>query len=827
MANKMTPITPENPDNPGLQLAEEYVRHTDRHIFLTGKAGTGKTTFLHNVKNQTPKRLVVTAPTGVAAINAGGVTLHSFFQLPFGPFIPGGSDHIQRYRFSKEKKNIIQCLDLLVIDEISMVRADLLDGVDSVLRRYRRNSQPFGGVQLLMIGDLLQLPPVVKDEEWRILQAYYDSPYFFSSTALRQSEMVVIELQHIYRQSDQRFIDLLNRVRDNDVDPATFQQLNQRHIPNFTPRDDEDFLTLCTHNAGADRINTSKLQSLPGKSHLFEAEREGDFPQQAFPTAATLELKAGAQVMFMRNDASGEKRYFNGKIGKITKISRKAVEVRCPEDPGPIAVEKAEWENIEYTVDPKRAEISRKTVGIFRQYPLKLAWAITIHKSQGLTFDKVIIDARSAFACGQVYVALSRCRTFEGMVLSTPLSSPAIKTDQTVYRFLEENRRQAPSRASLTAAKIRYQQQLLLACFSFADIDSLLSRLTTLVTQNAGVLQVSGIGDMAKLRSQTLAEICSVSEKFKRQLQGLFTDTRPPAKDPAVLDRLTKASAFFTDKITTILTPLIDELRIETDNQEIRRKSQDTLKQLARATAVKLAAVKSCGNGFSPSRYLRALSTAAIDAGPSRPEARQPAYSEADIAHPELFQALKAWRQNKAAAQGVAHFQVLHQKTLIQIAIHLPDSLTALKRVKGIGKGLAAKYGEELVALVADYRRKHGIEKVVLPDSPSAIPASKPDTKTISLEMFSKGLTIPQIAEQRGLVTGTIESHLAFFVEQGELAIDAVVPDKKREAIEKKFADCSGDSYKELKTALGDDYSYGEIKLVLAHLKHIEQNNQP
>jgi len=340
--------------NPELQLAHDFVETTDRHIFLTGKAGTGKTTFLHNLKGNTHKRMIVTAPTGVAAINAGGVTLHSFFQLPFGPFVPGSEadGRPNQHRFGKAKINIIKSLDLLVIDEISMVRADLLDGVDGVLRRFRRNDLPFGGVQLLMIGDLRQLSPVVKDEDWAILREFYDSMYFFSCRALRLSELVVIELKHVFRQSDTRFIDLLNRVRDNRLDQASLQELNSRYRKDFRPGDNEGYITLSTHNSGADAINESRLKALQRKAHSFQAEIEGDFPEYSYPTSPVLTLKEGAQVMFIKNDPSPEKLYFNGKIGKITRIAERSVFVICPGDQEEILVEPALWENIKYRIDP-------------------------------------------------------------------------------------------------------------------------------------------------------------------------------------------------------------------------------------------------------------------------------------------------------------------------------------------------------------------------------------------------------------------------------------------------------------------------------------------
>ncbi len=813
--------------NTELALAEEFVRHTNCHIFLTGKAGTGKTTFLHTIQKKTHKRLVVTAPTGVAAINAGGVTLHSFFQLPFGPFVPGGQSPVGQHRIRREKKNIIRSLDLLIIDEISMVRADLLDGVDSILRRYRRSDLPFGGVQLLMIGDLQQLSPVVKNDEWRILQQYYDSPYFFSSTALGRTELIPIELKHIYRQSDPCFIEMLGRVRDNRLDAATLKKLNARHIPDFSPTDGGAYITLCTHNRKADAINETRLNALPGKSSRFSAELDGDFPEHAYPTAGILEVKTGAQVMFVRNDMSTEKRFFNGKIGAITGILDDGIEVRCPGDPGNITVEKTTWENIEYTVDPETAEISQKIIGTFSQYPLKLAWAITIHKSQGLTFDKAIIDAQAAFAHGQVYVALSRCRSLDGMVLSSPLSPRAVKTDHTVSRFEKKVVDNEPSAEKMAKEKNRYHQQLILACFGFEKLHWSIGRLAGLLSAHAGVIQVAGGIDAADVRKRVATEIYDIGEKFKRQLQGMFTDDGLTADDPLIRERITKASHYFQEKFDTILLPYLENIGVESDSKDIRKKINDAIKYLKEETAVKLAGVRSCRDGFSPETYLRSISVAAMDAGKARPKAPAVVYSEEDVGHPELFETLRQWRKQKAAEENVAHFQVLHQKTLVQIAVHLPDTIPALKKIRGIGERLAERYGKEITDMVADYRQKHGILEVALPE-PSTVahrqenkakPTVKQDTRKASLELFEQGLSIPQIAAERGLVISTIEGHLAYFVSRGELEIGRVVTEEKRRNIEEKIAELPGKSLKELKISLGDSCSYGEIKLVLAHLE--------
>jgi hypothetical protein len=818
--------------NPELQLAEEFVQHTSCNIFLTGKAGTGKTTFLHSIKKQTHKRMIITAPTGVAAINAGGVTLHSFFQLPFGPYTPGSEPFSRQnqHRVTKEKKNIINSLDLLVIDEISMVRADLLDLVDTVLRRYRRSELPFGGVQLLMIGDLHQLSPVVKDSDWQILKSYYDSPYFFSSTALRQTELLPIELKHIYRQSDSTFIELLNCVRDNKLDQQTLQQLNSRHIPDFSPADEEGYITLSTHNNSTDSINIGKLKEIQGVSRNFNAELDGDFPEHTYPTAAALQLKVGAQVMFVRNDSSPEKRYFNGKIGKITRMSDKTIEVSCPDEYETISVERATWENIEYTVDPETTEISEKTIGTFAQFPLKLAWAITIHKSQGLTFDKAIIDAQAAFAHGQVYVALSRCRTFEGMVLSSPLSSSTIKSDQTVNRFVKDAERNVPTHDKLALSKVRYQQQLLMECFSFDKLRAQVSRMASNLIRNEGVIQIFGAGNIADIQRQTHDEICTVGENFRRQLHGLFTDTVLPADDPAIQERLGKASNYFTEKFETILMPTLSRINVETDNKEIGKKVNNSIKWLQEEAAVKLAAVQSVSNGFSPAIYLRALSAAEIEAAKPKAKPVAATYTEADVGHPELFELLKEWRRKKASEKSVQLFQIMHQKTMVQIAVHLPGTHLALKEIKGIGKKMVENYGDELVTLVADYRKKHNIEKVELPDMPLLQIAAqvkktekekipKAETKNASLELFRKGKTVTQIATERELTVNTIENHLAYFVGSGELSIHALLTDEAITTIGKTLTEMPDAPLKEVKSALDNTYGYGDIKFVLEHRK--------
>ena len=824
-----TPVT-----NHELKLAGDFVQYTGSHIFLTGKAGTGKTTFLHNLKGNTAKRVVVTAPTGVAAINAGGVTLHSFFQLPFGPFIPGSEAHEKNrqrmFRFSNEKKRIIKSLDLLVIDEISMVRADLLDAVDAVLRQHRRNEQPFGGVQLLMIGDLHQLSPVAKQDEWRILQQHYASVYFFSSHALARTNVLTLELKHIYRQSDARFIELLNRVRDNRLDEGSINELNRRYIKEFTPEEGQGYITLTTHNRSADAINKNRLVALKEKEYRFEAQISGDFPEHAHPAPSALVLKKGAQVMFLRNDVSGEKRYFNGKIGKIRAISREDIRIKCPGESGEIVVEPVEWENIKYTVNEENKEIEEDIIGKFKQFPLKPAWAITIHKSQGLTFDRAVIDAQAAFAHGQFYVALSRCKTFEGMVLRSPIPPRGMDTDSAVLSFVEGASQNPPSEKVLRSAKIGYQQQLLLDCFNFQSLRNRFNYLFRLLTGNAGLVQVSGVSDMERLKEMAGKDIFGVGESFKRQLRALFNEDALPESDAHILERIGKAAKWFQEKFSLIFDGFVRNFQVETDNKELSKQIGNTLNHLKQEIVVTLAGIKSCENGFSPSHYLRAVSKAEIEFSPERVRQPQaPDYGESDIEHPVLFQQLKAWRSQKAKEKGVPLFQILHQRVLIQVAVNLPDNRKDLRKVKGVGKKTLEKYGEDLLALVTAYRKKHSINTVILPEfkdapekksSPKKV-APGSDTRQISLDMLNQGFTVSGIAEERGLAESTIQGHLCSFIETGALDINRLLSPEKQAAIGAALDRVPDNSLNAAKNTLGNRYAYGEIRMMVAQRKHL------
>lgn len=417
-----------------LDVARFIVEKTDMSLFLTGKAGTGKTTFLREVVRYTKKKSIVLAPTGIAAVNAGAMTIHSFFQFGLGPFVQGVIEPKSDFRINKSKLELIRHLQLLIIDEVSMVRADLMDHIDVELRRIRRNSKPFGGVQLLMIGDLQQLPPIAHGGEDELLRQYYKTLYFFSSSALKSMKYSCIELKNVYRQTDRHFIDILNHARNCTLTSQDISDLNARYIPGFSPKPEDGYIRLMTHNRQVDYVNETEMEKLDSKPYTFVAAVTGTFPEESYPTANSLTLKKGAQVMFIKNDP--ERRFINGTLGEVKSIDKNSIAVRLAESGTVIDVEPMEWQNIRYQFDEESKEISSKQIGRFKQYPLKAAWAITVHKSQGLTFDKAIIDVHAAFSPGQAYVALSRCRTLDGLVLSSPVSASVFMKDNAVDAYM-------------------------------------------------------------------------------------------------------------------------------------------------------------------------------------------------------------------------------------------------------------------------------------------------------------------------------------------------------------------------------------------------------
>ena len=565
--------------NEELIHAWDFVEHTGRSIFLTGKAGTGKTTFLKAVVEQSSKRSIVVAPTGVAAINAGGMTIHSFFQLPFSPFVPGAKIE-SKFDFGKEKRKIIASLDLLIIDEISMVRSDLLDAIDSVLRRFRDRYKPFGGLQLLMIGDLQQLTPVVTPEDERMLRPYYDTPYFFGSKALAQIAYVTIQLEKVYRQQDATFLTLLNHIREGQPTADDLTLLNSRYKPVFLPKPEEGYIRLTTHNQMANNYNESELRKLPSRAYTYRAKIEGTFPDYSYPTAETLVLKEGAQVMFVKNDPSG--RYYNGRIGHVTLAEDNRLEVYCPGDANAIGVEPLEWENARYTLNDETHEIESEVLGKFTQLPLRLAWAITIHKSQGLTFERAIIDASLSFAPGQVYVALSRCKTLEGMVLASQIPPQAIISDERVDNYILHQEEAAKrSIEQLPTLKDEYYRYLLMELFDFKDILYREEYLGRLITE----FFYRSYTDIAELHKRALEEyrqqVIVVADKWLAMIQRMAVDALTGQE---FLERVKRSAAYFEQTLDKVLAkPLALVPGIQSQNKQAMKRLTENYSDLRQA----------------------------------------------------------------------------------------------------------------------------------------------------------------------------------------------------------------------------------------------------
>ena len=543
-------------------LAEQFAMHTNRPIFITGKAGTGKTTFLRKLREQSPKNMAVVAPTGVAAINAGGMTIHSLFQLPVRTLIPTPQSYKQLFaeqRLTQRKRNMLYHLEMLVIDEISMVRADVLDAIDQVLRRYKyRKDQPFGGVQLVMIGDLFQLSPVVtRGEDEDAMNKYYEGPYFFQAKVMQELQPIYVELDHVFRQQDQTFVQLLNEVRENQLTMQGRALLNARYNPRFKNTDEDFHITLTTHNRSADELNERELNRLD-EPHVFTAEIKKDFPVNIYPTEEVLTLKEGARVMFVRNDDQKPRRFYNGKIGVITEIDSEKIVVRCED--GDIEVTRMVWENIRYKEDEKTGKIDEEVLGTFTQYPLRLAWAVTIHKSQGLTFDKVIIDAARAFAAGQVYVALSRCRTLEGIVLSTPLDYVELDNDPSVLRYTDSQPSVETVNQALPKARKEYEVQLFSALFDFHRTLSLVEQMRK-VAAKAVSFNEETLPWLEELQP-VFSEWQTIAEKFRPQLTKLLLHG-----DKAMLcGRLQAACQYFL--------PLMEPVAQQVANHPCRSKNK-------------------------------------------------------------------------------------------------------------------------------------------------------------------------------------------------------------------------------------------------------------
>ena len=828
-----------------IKLAHDLVKFTSKSVFLTGKAGTGKTTFLRNLPNITRKRMAVVAPTGVAALNAGGVTIHSFFQLPFTPYIPEGADVSfvtkdedgnavrEQFRMSGNKIKLLRSLDLLVIDEISMVRSDLLDAVDSVLRHYRRSSLPFGGVQLLMIGDLYQLTPVVKEEEWRIISRFYRSPYFFDSNALKKVDYVTVELTHIFRQQDDVFISILNQIRTNTLTSESLAVLNSRVSTN-TDNDDEQNIRLTTHNNDANGINTSKLDALEGQEYKFEADIIDNFPPYMYPTDEVLTLKVGAQVMFIKNDSSPAKLYYNGKIGKITEIDDTKIMVLCKGDLSPIEVKEEKWENIQYVVNNETKEIEQNVIGEFIQYPLRLAWAITVHKSQGLTFDRAIIDVHAAFAFGQVYVALSRCKSLEGLTLKTPISSQMIKSDTEVVTFCDNARQKQPDEQSLNKYIVSYQRDVLLKIFDFNSLQRQLAEVRKVYMSNFNRFNPEYSQRLIDVVQQFDSQIFDVNKKFVVQLWKIFSASPDvQLKDDEFLQqRLSKASEYYHGKLAEIIGEPFSQMLLESDNKEIDDEMKSALEALELEYCKKRNIFEKLRDGFSTEMYLKIISITEDKFVPTFSRKSHSTYSVPKT-NKELFGVLNAWRKSVADEFDMPVYYVLPQKSLVEIVDKLPRNAKSLSKITGIGVKKVAAYGNDILNIINDYCKTNGIdddtaspelEKLPEPKKAKKPKPSKGDSFKKSFEMFKQGMSVADIAKERSLVESTVYSHLTRFIKTGEIQPEELIGKEKfSEIMDFLESHSFSGSVSPLYAEAEGKYSYEELRVGLAFMEKMQE----
>lgn len=809
--------------NESFELAFGFATETSESIFLTGKAGTGKTTFLKYLRQHCSKNIVVAAPTGVAAINAGGVTLHSLFQLPFHPFLPnkaGKDELLSKIRMNRNRQQLLRKMEILVIDEISMVRADTMDAVDCILRSVRRNHQvPFGGVQLICIGDLFQLPPVARNEEWNLLSEYYASPFFFDSLVIKEQMPLLIELDKIYRQKEDSFVHLLNKVRNNAMGPEDFSALNNRFIPGFLPFPDEKYITLTSHNSQADHINERELKKLPGRAVTYNADIEGDFPEHNFPADSPLILKEGTQVMFLKNDAIF-KRYFNGKIGVVNSLDEEKIVVET--DGELITVSKESWENTRYSVSREDGKLEQEVLGIFSQFPLRLAWAITIHKSQGLTFEKLMIDAGAAFASGQVYVALSRSTSLDGIVLLSKLHPQVIFSNDHVVKGQHSLTHKGSLPERFAGARIIFTQQQLEQIFSFAEIDTCFNHLLYQVKRYSERLNASGIDQLMQMHDRFLNEQL-IGKKFIGHVYSLMKQEPVIEQNPALQQRIIDAARHFSEPITWLLNNIKNHPLI-TEHKEVANDINDALQELALALYTTQYYLKYCGHPFVLKDYLKHKLELVLPRFNITCYASGKKQAYHDIPNPALFEALKRWRDREFESTGFPIYMIANADTLKALSTYLPLHKNDLAKIRGFGKAKLEKYGDEIIEIITNYCENHGLETNmqfnVTTEKKERLSTmkSKVDTKKLSFDLYREGRSIAAIAEERKLTTQTIEGHLAHFVETGEISIDELVSKDKQDKIREIYESNKTFNLTQLKELL-PQISFGQLRLMLAYIK--------
>lgn len=828
-------------ENTVFTTAADFINNSNQPVFLTGKAGTGKTTFLKFIREHSNKNIVVVAPTGVAAINAGGTTIHSFFQLPFAPFLPVNNDHfgnnasidkhslLGKLRLNAERKEVMQQLELLIIDEISMVRCDVLDAIDTVLKHIRGNHhKPFGGVQVLYIGDLYQLPPVVKDEEWQLLRNCYQNQYFFSSQVIITQPPVYIELEKVYRQADLSFINLLNKVRNNEMGEQDLAFLHSRYLPAFQPIKEDNYITLTTHNNKADEINQEALANLQGQVFSFKAAIEGEFYEKSFPAEEFLNIKTGAQVMFLKNDMEKVRRYYNGKIGVVDSVEEDKIWVKCNTAGMEqlIEVKKEVWRNIQYSLNKKTQQVEEQELGSFSQYPLRLAWAITIHKSQGLTFEKAIIDAGKAFAAGQVYVALSRCTGIEGIVLRSKISVNSLHSDQRIVDFCSRQKSHAGYSAALLDAKRIYQQETIQSLFDFGYSMSCFKALQILVKEN-NAFGKSTLDWLMSLQEQL--DLCfRHGSKFIDVLATHFTEKDLPVENDIIQQRLVKASDWFLAEFIKIKSALTQSPAI-TDNRQLANDYNGLLQKLWDDICRHLHLLVVSQKGFSMEEFRAQKSSFKTEALPVTAYSGKSGFVPKDILHPELYNALKDKRNEISKEKGMPIYIVCSTLSLEQMTNYLPQTLQELGKISGFGKIKLKQFGNEFIRIIQDYCELNNLESVSINTPAKKVKKSlsktnkalKADTKKISFDLYKEGKKIKEIAQERNLAESSIEGHLAYFIESGEIDINELVDAEKLLSITGIIKKTGAASLQKIKEQL-PDISYTELKWVIASEKHKE-----
>lgn len=837
-------------DNELFQLAIQLVNFSNRSLFLTGKAGTGKTTFLKYIREHSPKQMAIVAPTGVAAINAGGVTIHSFFQLPLTPFIPDSSGTgfsspsqevadkhslLSRLRFTSDKKKVLQQLELLVIDEISMVRCDTLDAIDAVLRFIRqRPADKFGGVQVLFIGDLLQLPPVIKEPEWQLLSDYYQGHYFFDSKVLQEEPPLYIEFDKIYRQKDNRFIDVLNQVRNNQLNESGIEILKSRYQPTFRRRKNDGYIVLTTHNNKATEINRQELEKLRTPLYSYPAEVEDDFSDRAYPAEELLYLKVGAQVMFIRNDSAEKgKRYFNGKIGIVTTLEEDKIVVRCDSDSFAanestyeIEVQKEKWENIRYTMDKSTRQLETDVLGSFTQYPLRLAWAITIHKSQGLTFEKAIIDAGAAFAPGQVYVALSRCTCLEGVVLQSQIGAGNLFSDPRIVTFAKRNSSGEQLQQELVRAKKQYQLFILQQCFDISIIEKNSKELLEYLVEHTTSFNKEAVTSI-EIIVAAAEQLQETAVKFQTQLNYLFQETDSIDSSTNIKDRIRAAGQYFIPLLKQLLNQL-QQAVVVTDSRIHAKECNDRYREVAVLLAEKNFLLTGIAENFSIENYFTKKNTF------RSPSLSFNAYAggtqhKTDSPHPLLYQELKKLRESICSKKNLPIYMVAGSSTLEEMVRYLPQNMTALKKINGFGEVKAKQYGQLFLDLIIAYTNEHNLytqidEKPVIKQKSKKTVTTKKKTDTYaeSLALFEKGNSITEIAEIRSLTMGTIENHLLRYIRSGEIEISKIIAAEKINQIQQVLDNNPSQKITAIKELLGENISFGEIRFVVAANERIK-----